>query len=134
MLRLKASLTCDYATRDRNGKAILVGVFSNFQSKVFPLHSPRFFSYSVWEGEPSRHQLNVQILSPDKTEEVLDVNRTLDCPMDMTIGEGKKAAEITIQMGPVDFPSPGDYWLRYLVDGRAFGEDMVLPVLKAAST
>jgi hypothetical protein len=110
--RIKASLICDEAIKDANGKVSLIGLFENINSSRFPAQHPRFAVFNRWGGGLGKFTLQIRLLDPNK-KKVVDESR----PQEVDFPDEQHLHNDIFYLVNALFENPGTYWIESLLDG-----------------
>lgn len=129
MLFIRASLLSDYATEDKKGKIVLAGIFTNINAESFPSRHLQLFLYTAFTGDPGEYSLMIQIVSP-KGEAIFDTSKQSNEKATKIAGPELKiripdaeprTSSWTVGISGLEFPEPGVYHVRYIIDGNPYG-------------
>lgn len=123
-LRLRYTLLCDDVRIEMGNKISVMGIFQNIMVEQLPVSLIKFAVINHWMGE-GRHQTEVRILSPDKSNLIVTSQQT---PIDLAPGGFTDNVSFFIN---VVFPTAGTYWVQTLANAVVL-EEFPLIVADAA--
>ncbi len=108
-------LFADKVITEQNGKKGIIGTFSIFNSKTFPVVFPPWHIYAGITNIQGKHEFAITLVKDDTQQVILPINGQFDSK------EKEGVIELTFTVGGVVFPGKGSYSLTFSIDGNQVG-------------
>ena len=102
-----ATLICDHAMRDENGKVSLIGIFEMIHSRVFPSTHPLMTVYMKITGAEGKYIWRFELVRLE--DDMVVAERVLG---EATYADRLATHEVLLSIGLVTFEKPGRYEYR----------------------
>jgi hypothetical protein len=117
------SFICDYATTDKNGKMIIIGIFEKMTPRAFPYTHPSFFyivSVKLEDAERGEHLFSVEILDNNDVK-VSTINGAFSVKKDQPYGD----YNFMLNFNNITFKDPSLYKIILKVENNVLATDYI---------
>jgi len=118
-LQLMYTLLCDDVRIEVGNKISLMGIFQNIMVEQLPVSLIKFAVIGHWRGSGD-HEIEVRILSPDKSNMVVTSQ-----PTTVQLAEGGFTDNVSFFVNVV-FPSAGTYWIQTIANAVVIDETALI--------
>ena len=101
----------------QEGKLNVIGIFDKIFSDSFPALHPIFAISVGIIGKKGLHKILIEIVAPQKTQEIIKIEKT-----DIEIKEDGSGANFVANLIGIPFPDPGIYTLKVTLDDSVVDE------------
>ncbi len=108
-------LFADKIITEDNGKKSIIGTFSVFNSKVYPVVFPPWFIYAGFTNIQGKHEFAINLVKDDSQQVILPISGQFDSK------DRANVVELTFAIGGAVFPGAGIYSLTFHIDGKQVG-------------
>lgn len=114
-MEVKNAFFCDAAIADSSGKVSVLGIFTNINSKQFPVKHPNMALVAIIEGhriEAGQHQIKIEFVDSDGHNIIPSMQGTFK------IAPGSTTANFILNLQQTSFIKPGIYSADIGVDNQ----------------